>query len=97
LAEESERDTASSFDELAEAIRSIKVEDLLLSSVSTLASIAYDRLGANDLDEARLAIDAIAALLPVLGGEVDDGIHKSFASALAKLRLDYASAVNSAK
>ena len=45
-------------------IQAIPIGAFLLSTVSTLASIAYGKLGAGQLDEARGAIDAIRALMP---------------------------------
>ncbi len=51
-----------------EALRQAKVGELLLSTVSTLASVAYGKLESSDLAEAKAAIDAIGALLPLLAG-----------------------------
>lgn len=75
------------------AIRQAKVSELILSTVSTLASVAYGKIEAKELDDARLAIDAVGALLPLLNGEVDDGIRRDFEQALTNLRLAYADAV----
>ncbi len=54
------------------AIREAKVGELVLSTVSTLASVAYGKLESKELDEAKRAIDAIDALLPLLEGEIDE-------------------------
>jgi hypothetical protein len=86
-----------SMDDLMAALNQIKVGELLLSTVSTLASIAYGRLESRDLSEAKTAIDAIRALLPVLEGQVDDGIRRDFEQALTNLQLAYADAVASAE
>jgi hypothetical protein len=75
------------------AIRQARVGELILSTVSTLASVAYGKLEAKELGEARLAIDAVGALLPLLNGEVEDGIRRDFEQALTNLRLAYADAV----
>jgi hypothetical protein len=77
-------------EELAAAIRSLDIGPLLLSTVSTLASVAYGKLEAGDLAQARTAIDAMAALMPVLEGQVEAAFLKDFAQALANLRLAYA-------
>jgi hypothetical protein len=86
-----------SIDDLMAALNQIKVGELLLSTVSTLASIAYGRLESRDLSEAKAAIDAIRALLPVLEGQVDDGMRRDFEQALTNLQLAYANAVSPAE
>jgi hypothetical protein len=60
--------------------------------VSTLASIAYARIGEAKLDDARVAIDAMRALIPVLEGRVEAGMKRDFEQALANLQLAYADA-----
>jgi hypothetical protein len=95
---EPERDEAEeAIDEMLDAIRRTKVGELILSTVSTLASVAYGKLEAKELGDAKLAIDAMGALLPVLNAEVDDAIHRDFERALANLRVAYADAVSSAQ
>jgi hypothetical protein len=81
-------------DDLAEALRQIEVGQFLLSTVSTLASLAYGKLEQHELEQARAAIDAIGALLPVLQGQVDDELHRDFERALANLRVAYADATS---
>ena len=82
-------------DAMLEAIRAAKVAQLILSTVSTLASVAYGKLEMKDLPEAKIAIDAIDVLLPLLQGQVDEGILKDFEQALTNLKLAYADAVGS--
>jgi hypothetical protein len=79
-------------EELQAAMREIKIGAFLLQTTSTLASLAYGKLELAELDEARAAIDAIGAILPVLEGRVDEPVRKDFERALANLRLAYASA-----
>jgi hypothetical protein len=79
-------------EELMAAMREIKIGAFLLQTLSTLASLAYGKLESGDLDEARAAIDAIGALVPVLEGRVEEPVRKDFERALANLRLAYASA-----
>jgi hypothetical protein len=78
-------------EQLAEQIRQLKVADILLSTVSTLGQLVYVKLEAKQLDEARLAIDAIAALLPSLEGHADAQTLRDFNQLLANVRLAYAS------
>ena len=58
-------------EQLAEQIRQLRIQDILLSTVTTLGQLAYVKLEAKELDQAKLAIDAIAALLPTLEGTLD--------------------------
>ena len=80
-------------EQLAEELRKLKIEDLVLSTVSTLGQLAYTKLEAKDFDQARLAIDATAALLPTLDGRVDEDVLRDFRQLLANVRLAYANAV----
>jgi len=83
-------------DEMLETIRQAKVGPLILSTVSTFASVAYGKLEANDLPEAKRAIDAIDALLPLVDDEAGAEIKRDFGQALTNLKLAYADAVSSA-
>ncbi len=82
-------------EQLAEQIKQINVSDLLLSTVSTLGQLAYVKLSAGDRDQARLAIDALAAVLPTLEGHTDEQLLRDLKQLLANVRLAYASAVSS--
>ncbi len=75
---------------LQEQLASFSVEQFLISAASTIASLAYAKLERNDLPQARKAIDALAALAPLLEGELaaDLGV------ALTKLQVAYAEAAS---
>jgi hypothetical protein len=79
-------------EDLMEQIRGLKLADFLLSTAVTLASLAFGKLGAGELAEARLAIDALAALLPLLEGDA----KRDLAQTLANLQLAYAAAATAA-
>ena len=81
-------------DELMQAIREIEVGQFLLTTVSTLASLAYGKLEQNELAQAKAAIEAIRTLLPVLEGQVDAGLLRDFGQALANLQVAYADAAS---
>ena len=83
-------------EQIAEQIRRLKVSDVLLSSLSTVAQLGYAKLdpASRDLDQARLAIESLRALLPVLEGAVPDDAVRDFGQVLANLQLAYASAVD---
>ena len=84
-------------EQLIEQIRQIKVTDMLLSSMSTIAQLGYAKLepASRDLGEAKLAIEALRALLPVLEHSVEEGIVRDFKQAVANLQLSYADAAES--
>ena len=82
-------------EELLAALRELKVSDLLVQTLSTVSSLAYDRLGEErrDLEQARLAIETLRALLPVLAGTIPPELARDFEQVTANLQLAYASAV----
>ena len=71
-------------------LAAFSVEQFLVSAASTIASLAYAKLERSDFEEARKAIDALAALVPHLEGELADDL----ALALTRLQLAYSNAVN---
>lgn len=74
-----------------EELKKLRVTDLLLQTLYTVSSLGYRRLSAEDrdLDEARLAIEALRALLPVLEGAVGDEVIRDFRQVLSNLQLAY--------
>jgi hypothetical protein len=81
-----------SLDEVVQQIHAIPIGPFLLSTVSTLASMAYGKLASGQLEEARGAIDAIRALMPVLEGRIEPELKRDFDQALANLQVAYADA-----
>jgi hypothetical protein len=81
-------------DEVVAAIRAMTVADLLRSTTFTFAQLAVAKLGepTRDLDDARRAIEALRALLPLseelLGAEAAADLRDTVAS----LQLAYADA-----
>ena len=74
-------------EQLAEQLASFSVEQFLISAASTIASLAYAKLVREDLRQAKKAIDALAALAPL----VSDELGSSLRAALADLQVAYAS------
>jgi hypothetical protein len=76
--------------QVVDELRKLKVGDMLVSSASMLASLAYGKLAPDlrDLDEARLAIDALRALLPLIPEEHRRDIQE----VVTNLQLAYADA-----
>ena len=89
-------DEARLIDELQAELAKLKVSDVLLQTLYSVSSLAYHRLGADgrDLAQARLAIEALKALVPVLEGSVPEEALRDFAQVLANLQLAYASAAS---
>jgi hypothetical protein len=82
-------------EQLAEAVRRMRVSDLLLSTMSTMAQLAYAKLdpASRDLGQAHLAIETLRALVPVLEGAVPEEVVRDFRQVIANLQIAYASAV----
>jgi hypothetical protein len=81
-------------EELQAELNRLKVSDLLLQTVYTISSLGYQRLSgeSKDLEQARLAIEALKALLPVLRGAIPDEAERDFNQVLVNMQLAYASA-----
>jgi hypothetical protein len=86
--------------ELAEELRRLKIEDVLIQTLITISSIGYRRLGLTeetkddrDLQQAKLAIDTMTALTPVLENVVPGELLQDFNQSVASLQLAYAKAV----
>jgi hypothetical protein len=80
--------------QLEEELKKLKVADLLVQTLYTVSSLAYRKLSEDDrdLDQARLAIEALRALLPVLEGAVGDEVLRDFKQVTSNLQLAYAEA-----
>ncbi len=81
-------------DELIEQIRQLKVSDLLVSSFSTTAQLTYAKLeeSSRDLEQARIGIEALRVLVPVLEGHIPEEILRDFRQLVANLQLAYTDA-----
>jgi hypothetical protein len=80
--------------QLQDELKKLKVSDLLLQTLYTVSSLGYHRLSGEDkdLDQARLAIESLKALLPVLEGHVPEQALADFNQVLANMQLAYADA-----
>ena len=83
-------------DELQAELAKLKVSDLLLQTLYTVSSLGYHRLSgeAKDLEQAKLAIESLKALVPVLEGSIPEEALRDFQQVLANMQLAYASAVS---
>ena len=80
--------------QLEEELKTLKVSDLLVQTLYTVSSLGYRRLSEQDrdLDQARLAIETLRALVPVLDGAASDELVRDFKQVTANLQLAYADA-----
>ena len=80
--------------QLEAELEKLKVSDLLVQTLYTVSSLGYRRLSEEqrDLEQARLAIEALRALLPVLEGSVAEELVRDFKQVTANLQLAYADA-----
>ena len=87
----------------AEFMRTVPVQDVVVSLVQTVFDVGYRRTGLlggagdeRDLDQTRLAIETVRALVPVLEQVLDEQSLTTLRSALSELQLAYADAVGGA-
>jgi hypothetical protein len=86
-------------DALAEEIGKLRVEDILVGALIQVSSIGYRKLGLTedtkserDLEQTRIAIETMRALVPVLQQVVPDELLREFEESVAGLQLAYAKA-----
>jgi hypothetical protein len=83
-------------EELLAALDRVGVADVLVQALATSVSIGFRRVSAEarDLAQARLAIESLRALEPVLrDGGVDESLVRDLEQARTNLQLAYAAAV----
>jgi hypothetical protein len=89
--------------DLAEELRKLKVEDVLVNALVQVSSIGYRRLGLTedtkedrDFAQSRLAIETMRALVPVLEAFLTQDLVAGFNDQIANLQLAYAKAAKEA-
>jgi len=94
--EEKQATEGASVEEAAEQLKAIKVADLLVQAASGLISLGSVRLAGEqrDLAQARLAIDSLRALEPVLREQLSAELGDELQRAVAGMQLAFAEAVN---
>jgi hypothetical protein len=80
--------------QLDEEFAKLKVADVLVQTVFTISSLGFRSLGEEhrDLDQAKLAIDALRALVPVLRDAVPADVTRDLDQLVANMQLAYAKA-----
>jgi hypothetical protein len=81
-------------DQVEEQLRKLRVSDLIVQTLYTISSLGYQKLSdeGRDLEQAKLAIESLRALVPVLEGTVADDVIRDFRQVTANLQLAYADA-----
>ena len=94
MAEDEKQTEAELLEQLEAELKQLKVADVLVQTVFTISSLGYRNLGEEqrDLDQARLAIEALRVLVPVLKGTVPDQVTNDFEQLIANMQLAYAAA-----
>jgi hypothetical protein len=80
--------------QLEAELEKLKVSDVLVQAVLTVSSLGYRSLGEEhrDLDQARLAIEALRALVPVLKDALPAEATRDLDQMVANMQLAYADA-----
>lgn len=79
-----------------EQLRRIPVADLLLNQINTLTQVAQLHLVPGELDQARLAIDSIRALVDGVGDRLEH-VKPQLEELLSQIQLAYVQAASAAK
>lgn len=87
--------------ELADELKKLHVEDVVIQALVQVSAIGYRRLGLTeetrgdrDLEQTRLAIETMRALTPVLELVVPAELIAEFDQSVANLQLAYAKAAS---
>jgi hypothetical protein len=83
-------------EELREVLAKIRVGDVLVNALTAAVSLGFGHVSGDvrDLGQAKLAIESLRALEPVLReGGVDEAVLRDLEQARANLQLAYAKAV----
>jgi hypothetical protein len=78
-----------------ELLKQLKVPDLLLGTLASLVQLAYAKLAEGETDQARLAIEALRAVTPVLEGAAPEDALRDLRQATANLQIAYADKLRS--
>lgn len=78
-----------------EQLRDLKVSDVLLQTLYTVSSLGWHKLSSTDrdLEQAKLSIEALRALLPVLAETIPAEVKRDLEQMVANMQLAYANAV----
>lgn len=80
--------------QLEQELRKLTVSDILAQTSLTLSSLGFRKLSEDDRDlaQARAAVEALKAIVPLLEGSVPEQTARDFQQVIANLQLAYAQA-----
>jgi hypothetical protein len=83
-------------EDLAEQLRQFKAADIVIQAVTGLVTLGFLRLAGDQLDlaQARLAIDSLRALEPIVREQVSSELGGELERAIVSLQLAYAEAAS---
>jgi hypothetical protein len=101
VAEDEPKEEASQeelMEQLEAELKKLKVSDVLVQTIFTVSSLGFARLQEQnrDLEQVKLAIESMRALVPSLEGAVPAEVIRDFNQMVANLQLAYAKAVTDA-
>ena len=84
-------------EELIEQVQKLRVTDVLLSTMAAVAQLSYAKLDSESLDlpQAKIGIESLRALLPVLEASLDEELARDYRQLVSNLQLAYADAAGS--
>jgi hypothetical protein len=84
---------------LAEELAKLRVENILVGALIQVSTVGYRKLGLTeeteserDLEQTRIAIETMKALVPVLQQVISEDLLRDFEQSVAGLQLAYAKA-----
>ena len=82
--------------EVAEQLRKIKVSDLVVQNAVALTQLGFIRISdeQRDLDQARLAIDTLRVVEPIIREQISAEMADELQGAVTNMQLAFADAVN---
>ncbi len=89
-------DDAELLKQVEEELKKLRVSDLLVQMLYTVSSLGYRKLSEEDrdLDQAKLAIESLRALVPLLEPSLPPETTRDFQQLIANLQLAYATAAS---
>ena len=83
---------------IEEELRRLKISDVLLQTCYTISSLGYGKMAGpqeeRDMEQSRLAIDALRALTPLLEGSFPAEVTRDLGQVTANMQLAYAKAAS---
>ncbi len=91
---ESEPTETELLEQLQAEFAKLKVSDVLVQTVFTVSQLGYRSLGeeGRDLEQAKLAIESLRALVPVLKDSIPPELTRDLDQLVANMQLAYAAA-----